>query len=57
MTSIDEAVQALYSIVDTEPYSTDKSWVKSKDFSLTQILITASKSFKLDTTLANDKDS
>lgn len=56
MTSIDEAVLALYSIVDTEPYSTDKSWVKSKDFSLTQMLITASKSFELDTTLANDKD-
>jgi len=36
--SVEEAVDTLYKIVDSEPYTTTASWVNTKTFELTSIL-------------------
>ena len=36
--SVEEAVDTLYTIVDSEPYKSSSSWVNTKTFELTSIL-------------------
>lgn len=57
MTSIDEAVLALYKQVGNEPYRTAASWVTTKTFSLTDLLQMGLKPFSLDTLYSDNADS
>ena len=48
MTSAEVAVEALTSIVDSEPYKTTASWVTTRAFSLNSMLQKPTKPFELD---------
>ena len=51
MITQEEAVSTLYTIVDSEPYTTTTSWVNTKTFELATILEHKDYEFILDRTL------
>ena len=51
MTSVEVAVKALTSIVDSEAYKTGASWVTAKEFKISYINPLANRPFQLDRTL------
>jgi len=49
--SVDEAVDTLYKIVDSEPYKSTSSWTNTRVFALTDMLQVSDRPFVLDTRL------